>query len=59
MALSYGFNYKGENDKCAIVVPKAQMREKAHERVCYPLGIKVLNDLCANAREAHNRSFSV
>lgn len=55
MALLYSFCYKGENDKCAILVPKAQIRKKLHERVCYPPGTEVSNDLCANTKEAHNR----
>lgn len=56
MTLLYSFCYKGENEKCAVLAPKAQIRKKLHERFCYPPGIEVSNDLCANTKEAHNRA---
>lgn len=59
MTLLYSFCYKGENDKCAILAPKVQIRKKLHERVCYSPGIEVSNDLCASRKEAHNRAVSV
>lgn len=42
MVLSCSFSYKGGNDKCATLAPKAQMREKScMTGPCYPLGIEV------------------
>lgn len=44
---------KGKHDKCVILAPKAQIRKTLHERVRYPPGIDLANNLCLTTREGN------